>query len=101
MKCFFSGWKFSIDQRESFFECGTSTNNEYQDCLVKINNSVFCSFQSSDVPSVSSSSLDTRYTTEHETLTIGKEDVFVNDTTQNTGKCFIQKIESYGFGETL
>ena len=97
---FFSGWNFSIDQRESFLECGTSTDHEYQDCLAKINNSVFCSFQSSDVSTVSSSSLDTRYTTQHETLTIGKN-VFVDDTTQNTGKCFIQRIESYGFGETL
>ena len=48
---------------------------------------------------MSSSSLDTRYTTEHETLTIGQEDVFVNDTTQYTGKCLIQRLESYGFDE--
>ena len=65
-----------------------------------MNNSVFCSLQSIGVSTVSSSSLDTRYTTQHETLTIGKN-VFVDDTTQNTGKCFIQRIESYGFGETL
>ncbi|XP_078309858.1 uncharacterized protein LOC111110221 isoform X2 [Crassostrea virginica] len=75
------GWNFSIDQRESFIECGTSTKKDYRNCLAKINNSVFCSFESSDVPSVSSSSLDTRHTTEHETLIIGKEDI----TTQNTG----------------
>ena len=56
---------------------------------------MFCSFESSDVPSVSSSSLDTRHTTEHETLIIGKEDV----TTQNTGKCLIQRLKSYCFDE--
>nr|XP_022302966.1 uncharacterized protein LOC111110661 isoform X2 [Crassostrea virginica] len=77
------GWNFGIDQRQSFIECKTSTNNEYQDCLTKMNNSVFCSLQSIGVSTVSSSSLDTRYTTQHETLTIGKN-VFVDDTTQNT-----------------
>lgn len=64
-----------------------------------MNNSVFCSLQSSDVSTSSSFSLDTRYTTQHETLTIGQEDVFVNDTTQYTGKCLIQRLQSYGFDE--
>ncbi|XP_022302966.2 uncharacterized protein LOC111110661 isoform X2 [Crassostrea virginica] len=77
------GWNFGIDQRQSFIECGTSTNSGYQDCRTKMNNSVFCSLQSIGVSTVSSSSLDTRYTTQHETLTIGKN-VFVDDTTQNT-----------------
>ena len=63
-----------------------------------MNNSVFCSLQSSDVSTVSSSSLDTRYTTEHETLTIGK-DVFVDDTTQYTGRCSIQRLKIYSFDE--
>lgn len=102
MKYFYlSGWNFSVDQRKSFIKCGKCTNSDcrYGDCLATINNSVFCSFQSSDVSTVTLSSENTRYTTEHETRNISKKDPFINDTIQHTGKCLIQRLKSYSFDE--